>query len=260
MVAAPRAGALAILGRFSSPAWAAVLPAAIVGGTFGVLALPWMAPALVAVGFAATPLMAAVATCTVIRGGRARLLSAALAVGVASAAATGWVGQLAQTVLTALGCLAAGAILVRLVPRSWLPVGVVIMCTADVVLLGLGPGQPAGSLMSLAAAHVHTPVLDRARIGPISTDYPDLLLAAVLGSALAGEPAQRRAAVLVAALVTGYGLLLPVFGTLPATVPLAAAFVLVRWRPARLRRAPAEGSSLVPAAPALAAVPQEAPA
>jgi hypothetical protein len=265
MVAAPRAGALAPLGRFRSPLWAGALPAAIVIGTFGVLALPRMAPALVVIAFVATPLLAALATLGVVRGTRVALAIGAVALAAMVIVGSGWVAQLAHTLLTALGCLAAGAIVVRLVPRPWLPLSMLTMCATDVVLLGLGLGQPAGSLMALAASHVPTPVLDHASIGPISTDYPDLLLAAVLGSALGGAVGQRRAALLVAALVAGYGLLLPLTGTLPATVPIAVAFVLLRWRPCR-RRARGITPRRVPEAPAmiaggcLPASAQEAPA
>jgi hypothetical protein len=210
-----------------------------------------MAPALVLIAFVATPLLAALATLGVVRGTRVALAIGALALMGMAIEGSGWVAQLAHTLLTALGCLAAGAILVRLVPRSLLPLSVLSMCAVDVVLLGFGVGQPAGSLMALAASHVHTPVLDHASLGPISTDYPDLLLAAVLGSTLAGEARQRRAAVLVATLVAGYGLLLPLTGALPATVPIAVAFVLLRWRPPR-RRGRGIGRR-VPEAPAMIA-------
>ena len=49
--------------------------------------------------------------------------------------------------------------------------------------------------MSDANANVHGPVFDRARIGPVSTDYPDLVLAAVLGVRLSSwhKPFQSRA-------------------------------------------------------------------
>ena len=112
------------------------------------------------------------------------------------------------------------------------------MCGVDVLLLALGAGQPAGSMMSVAASHFHAPVFDKASIGPITTDYPDLVLAGVLGSALAGHRLQLRAAVLLTALVAAYGMLLPIAGTLPATVPIALAFVLISWgrAPRRWRR------------------------
>jgi hypothetical protein len=108
--------------------------------------------------------------------------------------------------------------------------------------------------MSGAASHIHAPALDQARIGPITTDYPDLILAAVLGSSLGGERLQRRAAVLVAVLAAAFGLLLPVLGALPATVPLAVTFVLISGQ-ARRPKWPGRASC-----PSVAPLAQEAPA
>jgi hypothetical protein len=62
----------------------------------------------------------------------------------------------------------------------------------------------------------------------VTTDYPDLVLAAVLGGIVAGEGHQGRAAVLVTVLVAAYGALLSVTDTVPATVPLAIAFLILR--------------------------------
>lgn len=264
MVAAPRPRAFARLERLRSYAWAAVLPALIVVGTVLVLVAPPMAPALVLIASAATPLLAGLAAVGVLRGGGVRLFAVTVALGLL-AALGGWAGQVSQTVVTALGCLTLGAALVRLVPHAWLPLGVLSMCAVDVALLAVGVGQPAGAMMAVAASHVHAPILDRASIGPISTDYPDLILAAVLGNALAGHPGQRRAAALVAMLVAAYGMLLPIVGMLPATVPIALVFVLSWPRPRRLRwPQPAarhqEAPSFALRWPRRAPRPQEAPA
>jgi hypothetical protein len=231
LVALPRGDALAHLGRLRSPVWAVVLPGSIVVGTFGVLALPSMALGLVVLAGLATPLLIAVAVVAVLRGPRAALLLAALGLAAVAVLRGGWIGQLSASVLTALGCLTLGVALVRLVPGRWVLVGVLCMCAVDVVLLALGVGQQAAALMADAAEHVRGPAFDRAAIGKFSTDYPDLVLAAVLGGFLAGQGVQRRAAVLVAALGAGYGLLLHEIHTLPGTVPIALIFVLVRWAP-----------------------------
>lgn len=231
LVALPRGDALAHLGRLRSPAWAAVLPGSIVVGTVGVLVLPPMALGLVLLAGAATPLLTAVAMVGVVRGPRAALLLAALVLVVVAGLASGWIGELSASVLTALGCLTLGVALVRLVPGRWVLAGVVCMCAIDVALLALGVGQSAEALMVDAASHVHGPAFDRAGIGPISTDYPDLVLAAVLGGFVAGHGVQRRAAMLVMALAAGYGMLLPHVETLPGTVPIAVIFILLRWGP-----------------------------
>jgi len=236
MVALPRPEALTHITRLRSPAWSILLPGAILLGTFGVLALPPMASALVLLGLIATPLLAFVAALTVVRGNRGRLLLAVVVGTIFAAMSNGWVGELAGNMLTALGCLALGAALVRLIPRRWLPLGVLSMCIVDVMLLALGVGESAGGLLANAAAHFHAPVLTRADAGPISVDYPDLVLAAVLGCTVAGSRMQRGAAWLVTVLAGAYGLLLPAAGALPATVPIALAFVLVRWGPLPQRR------------------------
>jgi hypothetical protein len=147
-----------------------------------------------------------------------------------AAVLTGWLGQLSATSITALGCLTLGVGLSRLIPWSWLVTGVLAMCAIDVVLIGLGMGATASSAMNAATAQIHGPVLDRGGMGPITIDYPDLVLTAILGASVAGDKRmQPIAALLLAAFGAAYGLLLPsVGGLLPATVPIAATFVVVR--------------------------------
>jgi hypothetical protein len=240
LVALPRADALQPLGRLRSPAWAALLPGSILLGTFGPLALPPFAVALVVMAAVATPLLAVVAVVGVVRGPRAALNALALALPVAALVLSGSLGQASYALITALGCLALGTALVRLTPRRWILVGVVCMCALDVLLLMSGAGESAATAMSLATAQVHAPAFDQASLGPIATDYPDLVLAALLGALLAGHQYQGRAAVLVTALAGGSGMFLPLVGWLPATVPVTVGFILYFLeRIAVPRRAPA---------------------
>jgi hypothetical protein len=129
----------------------------------------------------ATPLLSAVAVLTVARGPRAAMLPIALTIAILAALIGGWTGELSVSMLTALGCLTLGVALVRLIPRRFLLIGVLLMCAVDVTLLAFGAGQPAAALMTQAAARLHRPVFDHAAIGTITIDYPDLVLAAVLG-------------------------------------------------------------------------------
>jgi hypothetical protein len=236
LVGLPKAHALERLARARSPAWAALLPGSIVVGTFGVRALPPMVTGLVVLSGVATPLLSAVAMLKIVRGPRVALLSIALTLTILAGLIGGWTGELSASTLTALGCLTLGVALVRLIPRHLMLIGVLCMCAIDVTLLALGAGQPAAALMTQAAAHLHRPVFDQAAVGPIATDYPDLVLAAVLGGFIAGHATQRRAAVLVASLVAGYGMLLPLTGVLPATVPIALAFMVLRYGRGRIGR------------------------
>ncbi len=240
LVALPRRDALRRLGRLRSPAWAALMPALIAAGTLGLGLVRSAGGDLMVFAALATPLLAAVAALAVVRRPLAWAACLALAAAVgAGLLYRGWVGQLSASALTALGCLTVGAALVRVVPARWALAGVACMCALDAVLLPTGLGQASTHAMAAANIHFHGPQFDRASLGPITTDYPDLLLAAVIGAFLAGQPYQRRAAALVLCLVFSYGLLLKVIDPLPATLPLALAFLLARFcpRPA-LRRHP----------------------
>lgn len=232
LVALPRRGALAPLGRLRSPAWAAVLPGSILLGTFGPLAVPSSASWFPLVAALAAPPLAAVAVLAVVRGPRAWSLAPVLA-GTALATLAGtWADELSATVITALACLALGAVLARLIPMPWMLAAVLSMAIVDAVLLGCGAGQPAAALIADATGP-HGAVFDSIRIGHCTVDYPDLVLAATLGAFLTDRRDQHRAAILVAALTVGCFLLMPRGSIWPATVPMALTLLALRM--ARLR-------------------------
>jgi hypothetical protein len=233
IVALPHPAALQRLGRLRSPAWALVAPGSILVGTFGVLALPLLASGLAVLAEIATPVLAAIAVMAVVHGRKRSLLLVPLALGVVAVAQSGWTGEIAASLLTALGCLTLGAAFVRLTPTRWLYVGVLSMVVVDVVLLALGIGQPAAALLREALGSTSQPVFDRAELGRFTTDYPDLVLAAVLGAIVADRAIQQSAALVVAISAAAYGVLFAFANTLPATVPLAVVFVLVEWGPRR---------------------------
>jgi hypothetical protein len=133
------------------------------------------------------------------------------------------------------------------------------MCVVDVVLIVIGPAQPASDQLQLALAHGPIPALHHAQIGPFTSDYPDLVLAAVLGAVLAGDARQFRAGVLVAALVSASGLLFMVADMLPGTVPLAVAAAVValdRTRGSGLPAVRTRWAALGSPPPALPAAPR----
>jgi hypothetical protein len=101
------------------------------------------------------------------------------------------------------------------------------MCVLDVVLIAAGVGDPAARLMESALSHSALPEFDRARLGPINRDYPDLVLASVLGSALAGHARQLTGGVLVALLSAANGVFFLVATTVPATAPIGVAAVVL---------------------------------
>jgi hypothetical protein len=228
LVALPRGNALRSLGRLRSPAWAAVLPGCIVLGTFAPLGMHSFALGMIVVAALATPPLAVVAAVAVVRGPRAALVALALVAGLLATFANGLGGQLSASVLTALGALALGAGLARLIPARWVLAGFTCMCAVDVALLAAGVGQPAGALITQAAAHVPGPLFDHAQIGRVVFDYPDLLLAAVLGGFVAGQRGQRLASALVTVLAASCLVLAPAHSVWPATVPMAVTMIALR--------------------------------
>jgi hypothetical protein len=226
-----------------------VLPGALLVGTFGVLAVPHGATGLAELAAATTPVLVGVAVMCVVRGRRRVWLAAVPVLAAGAVALHSWPAELASSALTALGCLTLGAALVRLTPLPWLVGGIAVMCLVDVALLATGIGQPAAQQLESALSHSVLPEFHRARLGSFSKDYPDLVVAAVLGSALAGNARQLTGAVLVAVLASANGLLFLVADIVPATAPVgvAAAVVLLLERRSRRTLRPARDGLRPPA-------------
>ena len=238
LVAMPRGDALGGLRRLRSPAWAAALPGAILVGTFGPLGVHSFAPGMILLAALATPPLVAVAVLGVVRGPRAAVVGLALVAGVIAAFAGGPSAQLSASVLTALGALALGAALARLIPSNWMLIGFISMCVLDVALLAAGVGQPSAAELVRAAGRMPGPVFDHAQLGPIALGYPDLVLAGLLGAMIADQRAQRCAAALVTVLAAASLVLAPANTVWPATVPVAATLIALRAvrLPRRLQR------------------------
>jgi hypothetical protein len=195
-----------------------------------------------------TPLLAFIAVVAVVRARLVVLPVAAVAAALAIWA-SGMGGHVGTGVVTALACLTVGAALQRLIPGRWLLLGVVAMSVMDVALLLSGPGYHQTALLAAAQNGFHGPRFTGARLGGTTIGYPDLFLAALLGSALAGSRAQLWAAGLLAMLAVGYDSMLSPGRLLPATVPIAVTLVTVACaRYLRQRQARGPGTA-VPAPP-----------
>lgn len=248
LVALPRGDALGSLGRLRSPAWAAVLPGAIVVGTVAPLGGDRLALGLILMAALATPPLAIVAVFGVVRGPRIGLVALALCAALLATLARGWGGDLSTTLVTALGALAVGSALARLIPAGWVIVGFVCMCAVDVGLVAAGVDQSAVADISQAAGQVHGPLFNQAQIGGVAIDYPDLVLAAVLGGLFAGQRGQWWAAALVTVLAAASLILTPADTLFPATLP--AAVTLLAFRALGfLRRRTVKSLTPQPAAP-----------
>ena len=228
LVALPRRTALAPLTRLRSPIWAAALPGSIVIGTFGPLWHPSFAHALVVLAAVVTPLLAVVAMLGVVRMQRALLAGTASALALGTVLASGTTQQLSLSIVTALGCLTVGVTLTRLIPPRWLLLGVALMAVVDALFLSVGIGQASAASMALAQAHFRGPRFDEAVVGWLTIDFPDLVLVGVLAGFVAGMHVQRRAAMTLGVLAVASGMLVPVVVWVPATIPPALTFALLR--------------------------------
>ncbi|MGH2857801.1 MAG: hypothetical protein ACRDMJ_09980 [Solirubrobacteraceae bacterium] len=235
IVALPRAGALRRLRRLRSPVWATLLPGSIAAGTFGVLAIPSSASALVLAAAVTTPVLAALAVVFVTRA-RAPLLAVAVAAGLASVAVAGPAGHVGSSVVTALACLTVGAALAAVIPARWLVIGVIAMAVVDAALLATGFGYHQTVLLAAASNAFHGPRFTGARIGATTIGSPDLFLAALVGACLSGGRDQLRTAALVTALAIACDSMLAPGVMLPATVPIALALAAVTWSRRRAER------------------------
>jgi hypothetical protein len=234
LVIVPQAEPFRRLGRLRSPLWTALLPGSIIVGTFGLIVLPRSASTALLASAVTTPLLALVAVLAVVRARKLLLPIAAAAAGLALLA-TGRPGQLGAAVVTALACLTIGAALQRLIPPRWLLAGVVAMSAADVALLAFGPGYHQTVVLAAAASTFHGPSFTGARVGGTTIGYPDLFLAALLGTYLAGGRSQRLGALVLGGLVIAYDSLLSPGVLLPATVPIALTLIIVQLSRGSLR-------------------------
>jgi hypothetical protein len=238
LVALPAGDAFGRLASVRSPLWVVVLPGMIVLGTFGVLELPATAFGIVLLSAVATPLLAVASVLAGVRlpprihRPRAALLAVVAALTALTVVGSGWLAELGENAITGLGSVCIGVGIVRVTPRRWLPAGVLAMCAVDIGLLALGPGASAYGALTTATHRFAGPSFDHVALGSVAIDYPDLVLAAVLGAVLAADRCvQRRAAVLLTGLAGLYGLLLTVITIVPATVPIALTYLLMRpWR------------------------------
>jgi hypothetical protein len=227
LIIVPQAEPFRRLGRLRSPLWTVLLPGSIIVGTFGLIALPRSASTALLASAVTTPLLALVAVASVVRA-RRLLLPIAAAAGALALLATGRAGQLGAAVMTALACLTIGAALQRLIPGRWLLAGVVAMSAADIVLLVFGPGYHQTVVLAAATRTFHGPSFTGARVGGTTIGYPDLFLAALLGTYLAAGRSQRLGALVLGVLGVAYDSLLSPGVLLPATVPIALTLIIVK--------------------------------
>ena len=236
LVALPGRGIPRWLDRLKGPAWALILPFSIAIVVAAVAAIPRVADGLTWVALILVPIGATLALGWAMHHARRPYAIIAAALFVFAVVETGTLaGDAAAAALTALSAITVGRLLAGLVPGVYLRLGIITMAMIDAYLVFSEKLQGPNATLN-AAIPVHgAPQLQYLELHYASMGYGDVFVAGVLGGILAAErKPQLPAAVLVLILASLFDLLFLHFNTLPATVPIAIATVLL-WLPIRRR-------------------------
>lgn len=238
IVALPSAKAIADLrrlllrGRLRSGWWAALPAGSIVAFVIaGIAASSASATALTYFALVAVPLGAAIALGWLACGARPLLAIVTLPIFALAWVARGdLAGEAAAVALSALSCVALGALLASATPPRWLALGIVAMAIVDATLVAVNLLQQPNAELNAAHPAAGLPRLQAALFGSAAMGYGDLFVAALLGGLLAATGSrvrQRRVALLVAAIAIAFDLLFFLVRELPATVPVAISLLVV---------------------------------
>jgi hypothetical protein len=254
IVALPRAWSPGPLARLRSPLWACVPAISIIGFVvFGSLDERASANFLTYLALVAVPLLAAFALGWIVwsparfahaahpsshssnrrSSRRLRRWSALLAAplfALAWADRNGLAGEGAAVVLSALSCVALGAMIASVTPARWLALGIVAMAIADAAFVISDLLQSPNNALNAAHPAGGLPRLQAALFGSAAMGYGDLFVAGVLGGLLAtavSRSLQLSGAALVAVLAVAFDLLFFAVDELPATVPVASALMVL---------------------------------
>jgi hypothetical protein len=241
--------------------WAALLPGSLVAFVLaGAVSRAGSANALTYGALVLVPVGAALALGRLARGGRPPI-----AVAVAPVFALAWLdrsglaGQAAAVALSALSAVALGSLVGALTPPRWLARGILTMALVDVALVASDLLQRSNNALNAAHPAGGLPRLQSAAFGSALMGYGDLFVAAALGGLLAGGSVRGerlRGAALATVLALAFDMLFLAFAELPATVPIAAALIVVRLR----ARPPEAGPQGAEGPAAKGAVPPPCPA
>jgi len=255
------------LARLRGRRWALVPPLSVIVFVFVTRAAEHAsAQGLTYLALCAVPALAALALGWLAYGARPPLALLAVPLfALAWADRGGLAGEAAALALSALSCVALGALLATVTPPRWLAAGIVAMALADSALVVSDLLQKPNNALNAARPVANLPQLQSAVFGSAVMGYGDIFVAAALGGLLAltaTRAVQARMAAFVAILALAFDLLFFLVDELPATVPVALALVLALLS-GRLRFSAAQAARAAPpAAPAGArdARPNRAPA
>ncbi len=244
--------------RLHSSFWALVPALSVIGFVvIGMLAERASAQALTYIALVAVPLLAALALGWLMHGGRPLLALLVVPLFVLAWSERGaLVGEGAALALSALSCVALGALIAGVTPARWLALGIVAMAVVDAALVISDLLQAPNNALNVAHPIGGLPRLQAELFGSAVMGYGDLFIAGVLGGLLAclplrtrdapeGAPAANRSrqltgALLTALLAVAFDFLFFAVDELPATVPVASALVILAVANRRHRLRPVE--------------------
>jgi len=156
-------------------------------------------------------------------------------------------GDAAAALCTALSAATLGRLLAGAVPANYLKLAIVAFAVIDAILVFGNQLQAPNAVLNAAVPAPGLPQLQYLELHYASMGYGDVLVAGVLGGVLATEGRKQwPVGLLVFLLAVLWDLLflLDSINTLPATVPIAAALILVEVKPwLSTRRRPGTSSA-----------------
>jgi hypothetical protein len=234
VVVLPRAWSPEKMARLRSPLWA-LLPAisVIAFVAVGRATERDSAQTLTYIALVTVPPLAALALGWLMGSARPALaLLAAPLFALAWADRGGLAGEGAAVALSALSCIALGALFAGVTPARWLALGIVAMAIADASLVISDLLQQPNDVLNAAHPVGGLPRLQAEVFGSATMGYGDLFVAGIFGGLLAASgdrPRQVKGAMLVALLAVAFDFLFFAVNELPATVPVASALVMLVW-------------------------------
>lgn len=228
LVAAPRPATASLLSRLRNRSWALVPPLSIAVVVAAIALDSASAQFLTYLALFAVPPLAALALAGIVRGGRPALALLIVPLFALAWAAKGSLsGETAALILSGLACVSLGWLLACVVPGRWLKLGIYAMAAIDAWLVGSNLLQEPNAILN-AATPGGLPRLQLASFGSAVMGFGDLFLAATLGALLAADRRrQLTGAALVAVIALAFDLLFFAVDSLPATVPIALALIVV---------------------------------
>jgi hypothetical protein len=234
LVARTGAGVPTWLQRAAGRGWALILPLSIAVVVAGIAIFPQLADGLTWIALILVPPGAMLAVGWALHGAKPAYAAIAALLFIFAWVETGTLaGDAAAALLTALSAATLGRLLAGGVPGVWLKAAIVAMAAIDAILVFGNQLQGPNAVLNAAVPAPGLPQLQYLELHYASLGYGDVFVAGVLGGVLAAERTRQWPVgilVFLLALLWDLLFLLDSINTLPATVPVAVALVLVELR------------------------------